>query len=322
MQPLLVVQLQLLDKKKIITMKRLLILAVIITCGFTLKAQQLPQITQYMINDYAINPALAGMENFYQVKTTIRNQWVGVADAPRTTILSIYGSRSKHVGLGALVFNDQSGPTSRIGGSASYTYSFQLLQSIDLAFALSGGFTQFKITKQGLNVLDANDKLLLGGDVVRTAPDATFGFNFSGEKWYVGMSIPHLLSSNLDLMGDDYQRIYEYVSEGELTQHFYILGAYEHSFNTFAIEPSILFKAVSGAPAQLDLGIKTTYNDNLWIGMNYRDNGELSALAGYSIDERYVIGYSYDMMSTLGPSHEFMLGIRFVPIKESEIKYY
>jgi hypothetical protein len=70
---------------------------------------------------------------------------------------------------------------------------------------------------------------------------------------------------------------------------------------------------------QLDLGVKTTYNDNLWLGMNYRNNGELAALVGYSIQERYIIGYSYDMMSLLGPSHEFMLGIRFVEAEESEV---
>ena len=42
-----------------------------------------------MINNYAVNPAIAGMHDYYQV-VTIRNQWVGINDAPRTTILSIY----------------------------------------------------------------------------------------------------------------------------------------------------------------------------------------------------------------------------------------
>ena len=49
------------------------------------------------------------MYDYYQVKTTIRNQWVGITDAPRTTVLSIYGKKSERVGLGGLVFNDQTG---------------------------------------------------------------------------------------------------------------------------------------------------------------------------------------------------------------------
>ena len=301
-------------------MKKISILIIAICFGGILKAQQLPQLTQYMINNYAVNPAVAGMYDYYQVKTTIRNQWTGITDAPRTTILSIYGRRSSHVGLGGLVFNDQTGPTSRMGASVSYAYSFPITRAVKMSFALSGGFTQFKITKQGLNILDDNDFLLLGNDVVRTAPDATFGFNMYGDKWYIGAAIPQLLSTNLDLMDGDYTRIYNEVSEGSLERHIYVLGAYEHAFNPYwSVEPSVLIKTVSGAPMQLDLGIKTTYNDNLWVGMNYRNNGELAALVGYSIQERYIIGYSYDMMSALGASHEFMLGIRFIALEESDI---
>ena len=306
-------------------MKKISLLIIAICFGGMLKAQQLPQITQYMINNYAVNPAVAGMYDYYQVKTTIRNQWVGIADAPKTTMLSIYGRQSKNVGLGGLVFNDQTGPTSRIGGSASYTYSFPMTRAIKMSFALSGGFTQFRLTKQGLNILDQDDPYMQGGDVVRSTPDATFGFNMYGDKWYFGAAIPQLLTMNLNLIDDDFSRIYQAYSEGSLSRHFYVLGAYKHDFNHFwSIEPSLLLKAVGAAPKQADFGVKTTYNDKLWFGMNYRNNGEIAALLGYSIQDRYMIGYSYDIPSSdmsgyAGGSHEFMIGIRFVAADESEI---
>jgi len=310
---------------KIIKMKKISIVIIAICFGGMLKAQQLPQITQYMINNYAVNPAVSGMYDYYQVNTTVRNQWAGIADAPRTTILSIYGRRSNNVGLGGLVFNDQTGPTSRIGGSASYTYSFAMTRAIKMSFALSGGFTQFKLTKDGMNVLHKDDPYMQGGDVVRSTPDATFGFNMYGDKWYFGAAIPQLLTMNLNLMDDDFSRIYDIYSEGSLAQHFYMLGAYKHDFNPFwSIEPSLLLKAVEAAPLQADFGIKTTYDDKLWFGMDYRNNGEMAALLGYSIQERYMIGYSYDIPSSdmsdyAGGSHEFMIGIRFVAANESEI---
>jgi len=306
-------------------MKKIALFFVSICLGATSYSQQLPQITQHMINNYAVNPAVAGMYDYYQVKTTIRNQWVGFTDAPRTTILSIYGKKSERVGLGGLVFNDQTGPTSRVGGSASYTYSFPLTRSVKMSFALSGGFTQFKITKQGLNIMNLNDRILLGGDVVRSAPDATFGFNMYGNKWYLGAAIPQLLSVNLNLMSDDYTRIYNEVSQANLERHFYVLGAYKHSFNPFwSIEPSLLLKSVKAAPLQADFGVKTTYDDRLWFGMDYRNNGEMAVLLGYSIKERYLIGYSYDIPSSdmsvsSSGSHEFMIGIRFLAANESEI---
>jgi type IX secretion system PorP/SprF family membrane protein len=194
-----------------------------------------------------------------------------------------------------------------------------------MSFALSGGFTQFKLTKQGLNILDQDDPYMQGGDVVRSTPDATFGFNMYGDKWYFGVAIPQLLTMNLNLIDDDFSRIYQAYSEGSLSRHFYALGAYKHDFNPFwSIEPSLLLKAVGAAPKQADFGVKTTYNDKLWFGMNYRNNGEIAALLGYSIQDRYMIGYSYDipssdMNSYAGGSHEFMIGIRFLAAEESEI---
>ena len=306
-------------------MKKISILIIAICFGGMLKAQQLPQITQYMINNYAVNPAVAGMHDYYQVKTTIRNQWVNIPGAPKTTMLSIYGRKSTNVGLGGLVFNDETGPTSRIGASASYTYSVPMTTAIKMSFALSGGFTQYKLTKDGLGVEDLNDPLVLGGDVVRSTPDATFGFNMYGDKWYFGAAIPQLLTINLNLIDDDFSRIYNVYSEGSLARHFYVLGAYKHDFNPFwSIEPSLLLKTVEAAPLQTDFGIKTTYDDRLWFGMGYRNSGEIAALLGYSIKERYMIGYSYDISSSdmsdyVGGSHEFMIGIRFIAADESEI---
>jgi type IX secretion system PorP/SprF family membrane protein len=305
---------------KIIKMKRISILLFVICFGGLLKAQQLPQITQYMNNNYVINPAVAGMYDYYQVNTTIRNQWAGINDAPRTSVISIYGRHSEHVGLGGTVYNDVTGPTSRIGGSASYTYAFQLTQKVKLSLALQGGFTQFKIIKNNIPVVDQDDPLMLGGDVVRTLPDATFGFNVSGNKWYIGAAIPQLLSSELKLMDPKFARIYDTTSQnGKLASHIYVLGSYTYDINpAISIEPSFFLKSVAGAKTQIDFGVKSEYKEMIWVGMNYEMNNDLSSIAallGYKINDRFNIGYSYGMPSSAtssyhSGSHEFVLGIK------------
>ena len=60
-------------------------------------------------------------------------------------------TKTENVGLGGIVFNDKFGPTSRIGGSVSYSYHFYLSEKIKMSLALAGGFTQFKIDKVGWN---------------------------------------------------------------------------------------------------------------------------------------------------------------------------
>ena len=58
--------------------------------GTFLQAQQKPEYTQYILNNYILNPALTGIENYTDVKISHRHQWVGLQDAPVTTYLTIH----------------------------------------------------------------------------------------------------------------------------------------------------------------------------------------------------------------------------------------
>ncbi len=307
-------------------MKKITLLVLTCLLSILTNAQQLPQITQYMMNNYVVNPAVAGMDDYYQVRTSIRNQFVGIADAPSTTVLSMYGKKDENVGLGGVVFTDQAGPTSRVGASASYTYHFPLTKDVKLALALSGGFTQFKIDKAGWNVENTNDPLTQGDILVQSVPDATFGFNLYSKKWYVGFSIPQLLTSNLDLLDNDFADKLTSEQSGNLSRHLFVLAAYKHNLNkSWTIEPSILVKSVEPVEAQMDFGIKATYDDKLWFGTDYRTNGDIAALVGYSIQDRYMIGYSYDVLNAdlsdySNGSHEFMIAVKFNSQSSNSVK--
>lgn len=306
-------------------MKKISLLFVSIFMASMLQAQQLPQLSQYMINDFAVNPAIAGMNDYYQIKTSVRNQWVGIDDAPKTTLLSIYGKNSDNVGLGGSVFNDQVGPTSRAGASITYAYHFPISPFMKMSLSLSGGFTQFKIDKQGWNVLHTDDPLMDGDILVDLVPDATFGMNIYSDDWYLGCAIPQLLNSKLALIDDDFANNVSFDLDGSLTRHIYIMGLYNLEVSHYwDLEPSVLFKAVSSAPSQVDIGLKAIYNDKFWMGMDYRSNGDIAALLGLYIQDKYLIGYSYDIPNSdisqyTSGSHEFMFGITFRPSTEKQI---
>ena len=76
------------------SIKRLLFLCVL-SAGKQLAAQQKPGYTQYILNNYIINPAITGIENYTDVKISYRNQWTGIDGAPVTTYLSIQGPVGK-----------------------------------------------------------------------------------------------------------------------------------------------------------------------------------------------------------------------------------
>lgn len=306
-------------------MKKLTLLFVSIFMGSMLQAQQLPQLSQFMLNDFAVNPAIAGMNDYYQIKTSVRNQWVGIEDAPKTTLLSIYGKSSDHVGLGGSVFNDQVGPTSRAGASLTYAYHLNFTDEVKMSMALSGGFTQFKIDKVGWNTFHADDLLMDGAEAVNLVPDATFGLNiYEEDKWYLGIAVPQLLNSKLTLIDEDFVNNISVDMDGSLSRHIYVMGMYNLEIDHYwDLQPSVLFKTVSNQN-QIDMGLKTIYSDKFWMGMDYRTNGDISALLGFIIQEKFMIGYSYDIPNpdisqyTSG-SHEFMFGVTFRPSTQNQI---
>lgn len=59
------------------------------------RAQQKPHYTQYILNQYIINPAITGIENYVDIKASHRHQWVGLQDAPVTTYFTIHGAIGK-----------------------------------------------------------------------------------------------------------------------------------------------------------------------------------------------------------------------------------
>ena len=131
------------------------------TCFFV-KAQQLPQYTQYMLNQMAINPAVAGKDDYADVRSNNRYQWVGLTDAPRTYMLTLHAPlKNRHMGLGTQVYTDIAGPTRRVGISLSYAYHMNITKKTKLSFGVSAGIQQWGIDGHKIILHDEGDNNLL-----------------------------------------------------------------------------------------------------------------------------------------------------------------
>src|SRR6185503_14699512 len=92
-------------------------LVVLLLCVMSIsKAQQLQTSSLSDMQGMFHNPAMAGMTMKGMVGVTYRNQWAGVSGNPKTaTIFGSIALTEQKIGLGAYVYNDQTGPTSRTG---------------------------------------------------------------------------------------------------------------------------------------------------------------------------------------------------------------
>ncbi|MCC7301593.1 MAG: type IX secretion system membrane protein PorP/SprF [Bacteroidia bacterium] len=277
-----------------------------------IRAQQLPLYTQYMLNDYVMNPAIAGKNPYYEVKSNNRYQWIGITDAPRTYILSANGpTRDKNVGLGGYLFTDIVGPTRRIGIDFTYAYHIQLAEKTKLSFGASAGLLQWAVDGSKITLYHPFDNIISNGYQSVLVPNLGAGFYFYGEKWYVGGSAPQVYPAKLKFFS------YQSDPESRMQTHFY--GSAGYSFDLgedFDLEPSILLKYVKPVPLQFDGGIRLVYKESVWAGATYRTMDAWAAFVGFNYEKNLTLGYSYDFTTTnlknySSGTHELIIAIRF-----------
>lgn len=305
--------------------KKFLIILLVVLSFSKLDAQQLPQYSNYMINDFVMNPAIAGSNSYFEGKSNNRYQWVGLTDAPRTYILSVNGpTRAYNMGLGGILFTDIVGPTRRTGFYLSYAYHLKVSEKIKVSMGISGGILQFMVDGSKINLHTPNDIAISSGIQSVIIPDFGAGvYAYSADhKWYFGVSVPQVMQNQIKFFD------YKTSSLNKLATHIYSTAGYKFNVGTnFKIEPSFCVKYVNPAPLQFDLGLRAIYKDKIWIGSAFRYLDAVSAMIGYTMQENITFAYSYDFTTSAikkysTGTHELMIGIKFhkQPEKESSAK--
>ena len=297
-------------------MKKILLSILIIACAKLGLSQQLPYFSQYMFNNYFINPAVAGSEENAVLSLSLRNQWLGFKGAPSTQTLSIHGSQNQRTGLGALFFNDRTGLLSITGMQVSFAHHFQLNNTAKLSLGLSGMFYQHAVDKDNIKLGDPDDNAVQGEKERTMVPDATFGLYYYADKFHLGFSIPQLIQSRLG-----FNELTGSLKLNTLVRHYFLTGGgYKFEVNEdFDIEPSVLIKTIAQGPVQIDLNAKVTYKKSLWLGVSYRNKESMILMLG-ALKNNFTFGYSYDITLTnmrnhSSGSHELYLGMKLSPFK-------
>ena len=286
-----------------------------LACSLNLAGQQLPQFSQYMFNDFVLNPALAGVNDYYQIRTNHRFQWVGMVDPPLTNSIAFYGPHARlDMGYGGYIFTDITGPTSRTGITGAYAYNIAINRDIRLSMGLSLSVLQYKVDGTQLNPKDPSDNFILGNVSTTYVPDAGAGVYMYADEFYVGFSVAQLFNNKLKIFE-------EKTGLNRLKSHFYLTGGYKYKINReWTLEPSAIVKATAPGEYRFEVTTRVGWKDMIWGGVGYRFNEAIAILAGYNYDDRFYFGYAYDIGITdlrkynMG-SHEIMIGYRFNDIK-------
>ena len=319
-------------------------------CLFSLAAfsQAKPSYTQYVLNNFILNPALSGIENYTDIKLSLRDQWVGIEGAPRTAYFSFHTPIGKkdlrtnatsfqvpgdnprgkmawdqyevsppHQGVGFTAVNDKAGYINRWTISGTYAYHKPLGVQTALSIGFSAGISSVNLDRSKVDFAgtDPND-LAVGyasGELKKLKPELGAGLWLYSARYYLGASVLNIIPGKAKFTsnsGDKYGSFF--------SPNFFATGGYKFAVSDFVtVLPSVMFQYWQPQLSGLHTNIKFQYLDQFWLGGGYRFSNLISgysAMAGVNVSNTFNIAYSYEVATTsrlrtyTGNTHEIMIG--------------
>ena len=295
-----------------------------------------------MLNQFVVNPALTGIENYTDVKLSHRHQWVGLDGSPVTTYATIhtpigkkdfrttpvsyrvpgenprgksywqeYTAAEPHHGLGLQMFNDRTGPLNQFAGYITYAYHLGLGAKTSLAAGFGAGVTNLSLNASKLNfVFTTVDPAVQNGGYLNVLkPDFNAGVYLYSADYFVGLSAQQIIPQKIEFENNTVR-----TRDGKLIPHIFLTAGYRLlAGEDFNFTPSVMVKYINPLPAQLDLNVKLQYLDVAWAGASYRTREGFAALVGINVSNTINVGYSYDYttskLNTISHgSHEIQVG--------------
>jgi len=303
-------------------------------------AQQRPQYTQYLFNNYLLNPAVTGIENYTDFKAGYRSQWTGLEGAPVTSYLSInaplgqnfiygdaasqsdgntnplgrqytrdYLSAEPHHGIGGMVVTDRAGPITQTTISGTYAYHLGLTNKLNLSVGVMAGVNRISLDVSQIVLENPNDPAISNGNTSQFKPDLGVGVWAYSGSYYIGASVQQLIKQTITFGN---KSVY---NQGKTVPHYFLTGGFKLFLDDdITLLPSVLFKMVDPAPATYDINLKLAFSNKLWVGGSYRHNDSKAAMAGINISSVINVGYSYDFTSSnlrtvSNGSHEIVIAL-------------
>ncbi|RWY53717.1 PorP/SprF family type IX secretion system membrane protein [Mucilaginibacter gilvus] len=322
-------------------MKKNLLLFVLLSFCTAASAQQRPQYTQYVFNNYLLNPAVTGIENYTDAKLGYRSQWTGLQGAPVTSYFSInapigdnfvqgdatafpasggenpssrlftqyYRAAEPHHGIGFMIVSDKAGPITQTNIDATYAYHLGITDQLNVSVGVSAGVSHINLNTDLITLENSNDPVLNNINNSQWKPDLGVGVWAYSSRFYFGISAQQILPQNL------YITTGNTANQSKTVPHFFATGGYKIFLSDdVTLLPSALLKFIDPAPVTFDVTMKLSFRDRFWFGGSFRKDDSYAVLAGFNLSSVVNVGYSYDVTTSAlrtvsNGSHEIVLGI-------------
>ena len=297
-------------------------------------AQQMPLMSEYLHSPALINPAMIGWEDLTAITASYRHQWTGMPGNPITFMLNFrHFDEKRNMAFGGGLTHDQTGPTSFTGLNLHYAYHLKFGSEKKkqenrnrLSIGLSLSANQYRLDGSKLKYNDADDPLIVGNNEFKILPDAGLGIFYYNDLYFLGFSVPQLISMNVQFESDNA------LSNIRRIAHFYLNAGVKIDLRNKKIEglgkkslnqkskhmliPSIWFRYAPSSPFNMYANVRYVWHQLLSFGIGGSTDGTLSFDLSVQIKNRYRVGYAFSLPVNglspyVGSNHEIMLSYVF-----------
>ncbi len=288
-----------------------------------MRAQQGNQYTQFLLNEYGLNPAVAGSENGLRFMVGRRSQWVGFEFSPETNFASFCKDLGKKGykyywhGIGAYVESDKFGVFNNQQITGSYAIHFKVSYSYYLSFALAAGAKNVALSNL---VFNSSDPAIMQRGPSVWIPTIIPGAYLYSKSVTIGAGIRDLYQNKLKQGNSEIGTKTRLLPTAYITlSKKYRSRAYDYTF----IPAVLVQSSFSGIPS-VTLNCMAVYMGRVGFGFSYRSMDAMCAILQVRVLKNVIIGLSYDYtVSRLRAAHanslEGMMG--FTPIQTSDEEY-
>ena len=308
--------------------------------------QAKPSYTQYVLNNYILNPAVTGIENYTDVKLSSRNQWTGINGAPVTSYFSIHAPLGKkdlrtsatsfavpgnnprgqqyweeytapvpHHGIGMIALNDKAGYINRWSLFASYAYHRPLSIKTTLSAGFNAGVTSVNLDRSKIDFasLDPSDPAVgySNGELKKIKPEVGAGLWLYSSDYFVGLAVQNIVAGKVNFGRNNDNATY-------YSPNYFLTAGYRFLLNDdLNLIPSAMVQYWQPQLVGIHANAKLQYQDKLWVGGSYRYGDFISGyagMAGINVSNTFNVSYAYEVATSsrlrayTNNTHEIMIG--------------
>lgn len=275
-------------------------------------AQQESILAFYSNHLNLVNPAAVSVDGETQFRTSVRQQWTGVKDAPQTQAVSFMTPLNKNLSFGVSIIRDEVFIEKQTFVTVDFSYKVQLNDALSLYMGIKAGGNNYEVNTSGLETYNYNVADPSLQSISRFNPNIGIGFYLKHKDYFVSLSTPKMLDTKRAKEEDGYA-----TAATDQAHYYFSAGRTFEVSPSIDLVPSIMVRYVNGAPFSTDFTTTAKFDDKFNFGITYRTDRSFAGLAMINLSKKMALGYAYEyslrsqLVGKANGSNEFYLQYKF-----------